>query len=498
MIARGCGVVFGLIVVVAGGLAARAQNAGELRYKLEPGTSHVYKVEIRADRGDEFEILSGHPEFKVQSVAGGQAKVYLGNSSLGQKTERKPGAARAFGPPGFPSMRFPRSPFEFQGHEVILNDRGQVASERGHSQVSYMLGNLASLVFEPFPEDGKNEWSYTQRETISITRRSRFSSPFRGDDEIERLNAEETAKYMMGETVGDLVKIRRDLALKSVEKAGDGPRLELALAGDYVFNRKTGLPEGASYDGQVVTRDANVTVKVPLTVRISRLTAEELAKLQAEKEKLAAELKVRQEQEAAERKKPLTVDERNNLLDGLTSGDNNKAKDALRKLKDKDPPQADKEIALQAAQQLASDDLFNRQFAAEALEKWATADEVPALVRALDDKHVFVVHAVLRALGRLKDPTALPAIMAKMSELSLRTQAAAALKVYGGAAEKDVLVLLSHDEWTVRMEACNILSEIGSGASLAPLKAAADTDKNPSVKFRAKSAREAIEKRTKT
>src|SRR5436190_1841986 len=84
---------------------------GPLRYKLQPGTSLVYKVEIRADRGDEVEVRTGNPEFKVQAGEGGNAKVLLSNPNLGERTERKPGAAaRGFGPPRFPSMRGLRSP----------------------------------------------------------------------------------------------------------------------------------------------------------------------------------------------------------------------------------------------------------------------------------------------------------------------------------------------------------------------------------------------------
>jgi hypothetical protein len=476
--------------------SALGQAAGSPRYKFQPGGSLVYRVEIRADKGDEVEILSGFPEFRVQSLEAGQAKVLLSNPQLSERTERKPGA-RGIAPLRFPSIRVPRTPFEFQGHEVVLNERGQVASERGQSQVSFMLGNLSSLIFESFPEDAQDNWSFTERQTISISQRSRFPRPRGGDAEVERLNAEETTKYIVKESTAEQVQIQRDLTLKSIEKTADGPRLEQTLSGIYIFNRKTGLPQSITYDGHVIAREGNTTTRIPLTVRINHLTPAELQKVREEQVRLAAEAKTRADQQAAERKRPLAADERAELLAGLQSGEKSRVRQALQKLKDKEPPQPDKELAQEISLQLASGDLFLRQGAAEALEKWGTAAEAPLLIAALDDKHLFVTHAALRALGRLQDPAAVPAIAAKLKEPGTRNQAVQALKASGAAAEKDVLTLLAHDDWGVRMEACNILAEIGSGASLAPLKTAADGDANGLVKVRAKAAVEAVEKRAK-
>ncbi|MDX1946547.1 MAG: HEAT repeat domain-containing protein [Pirellulaceae bacterium] len=488
----GTSLLAALVVIV---LAAPALAEGPLRYKLKAGAAHVYKVEIRADRGDEIAIHSGHPEFKVQSLDAGNAKVLLSNPRLGERSELKPGVARGFGPPRFPSMRFPRSPFEFTGHELTLNDRGQVVSERGQSQVTYMLGNLANLIFESFPEEAKPAWSLTEKEIISVTAASR--GPFRDDTEKERLNAEQTTDYTVKETVGNKVAIERKVALKTVEKAGDGPKLELSLVGIYTFDKTAGLPLSIAYDGQIIAREANTTTRVPLTVRIDLLTEEELVKLRAEQAQAAAEMKARQEAAAAERKKPLADAERAEILANLTGGDKNKIKDALRKLKDKDPPQPDAEIGRQIAPQLIHEDIFVRQYSAEALEKWGTLAEVPALAVALSDKHLFTVHAALRALGRLQDPTVAPLLTGKMAEAGTRSQAAAALKAMGPAAEKDVLVLLGDPEWIIRMEACNILADIGTDLSAKQLTTAAASDENGIVKLKAKQALDAITKRGK-
>jgi hypothetical protein len=482
-----------LLVVVAG--PAWSQAKADLKYKFKAGDTYVYKVEIKADTGDEFRILSGNPEFKVQSIDGGNAKLLLSNPNLGERTELKPGARAGFAPPRFPSMRFPRSPFEFTGHELVLNERGQVVNERGQSQITYMLGQLGNLVFESFPDQNKDTWTFTERQTISVTAQSRFRRPFREDNEVERLNAEETTTYTVTEATADHAKIKREQTLKTVEKAGDGPKLELLIAGTYVFNTKAGLPDSISYDGHVISREANTTTKIPLSVRVSRLTPEELEKLRQQQAQALAEAKARQEAQAAERKKPLTAEERAAILEDLASGDKNKLRQALQKLKDKEPQKADQEIAAAVAANLASDDLFLRQWSAEALENWGTAAELPALIRTLEDKHIFVTHAALRAMGKIKDPSAFPAMVAKVGEPGIRNQIMGAFKLAGPVAEKDVLALLAHPDWGVRMEACNVLSEIGGPSSKALLQTAADTDENGLVKVRAKAALEAIAKR---
>jgi hypothetical protein len=485
-----------VIILTAAG-PAWAQTKADLKYAFKAGDSYVYKVEIKADTGDEIRILSGHPDFRVQSIDGGNARLLLSNPSLSERTERKPGARPTFGPPRFPSMRFPRSPFDFTGHELVLNERGQVVSERGQSQITYMLGHLSKLIFEPFPDEPKETWSFTERQTISITSQSRFPRPFREDNEIERLNAEETTTYTVAEATADVVKIKREQTLKAIEKAGDGPRLELAIAGTYLFSPKSGLPESVSYQGHVVSRETNTTTRIPLTVEIKRLKPEELEEVRQKQAQALAEAKARQEAQAAERKRPLTADERGTLLSGLASGDKNKIRESLQKLKDKEPPEADQELAAAIVPHLASDDLFLRQWSAEALEKWATSEEVPALVKALDDKHIFVTHAVLRALGKLQDPVAFPAMVAKADELGVRNQVMQALKAAGPAAEKDVLALLAHNDWQVRMEACNVLAEIGGEASKRQLQTAANDDSNALVKSRAQAALDAIGKRGK-
>jgi HEAT repeat protein len=88
-------------------------------------------------------------------------------------------------------------------------------------------------------------------------------------------------------------------------------------------------------------------------------------------------------------------------------------------------------------------------------------------------------------------------IASRMAEVSDRFNAAAALKSIGAPAEPAVRKMLSHQEWQVRLEAVNVLKEIGTKASIDALKPLSETDDFILVKQMAAQAIEAIQKRDK-
>lgn len=498
MLASGFGRALALALTVSlASSFARAEEAVALRYKFEPSALLAYKVVIRADEGDEVTLLSGTPEFKVQAADAQGARLYLANIHLSQSTERKAGVRAGLPrPPRIPSIRFPGRPFEFQGHEVTLDERGNVLQERGKSSLNYLLGSLAGLIFEPFPEKPQATWSRTERTTISITARSdRFPSPFREPAESERLTAEETTTFTLQPMTDKLVKLKREHALHTFEKAADGPRLELELAGTYLFDREAGLPQELSYEGKLTSRKDNVTYRAPLSVSARRLSAEELQALREEQIKREAEAKARAEQAALERKTPLAAEERGVILANLQDEDKSKVREALGKLKNKEPAQEDKEIAFNVALVLEGGDRLLRQPAVEALEKWATRDQADALVKAAGDSQFFIAQAAMRGLARLQEPQTYPVIAARLAELAHRATAAQCLKKIGPDAEAAVAELLQNADWGARMEACNVLKEIGGEKSLPLLTALATADPNNLVRLRAREAADAVGKR---
>ncbi|KAF5062082.1 HEAT repeat [anaerobic digester metagenome] len=86
------------------------------------------------------------------------------------------------------------------------------------------------------------------------------------------------------------------------------------------------------------------------------------------------------------------------------------------------------------------------------------------LVRLLTRGEPAVRHLAAAALGELRDPVALPALVAALQgpdEEGVRWRAAEALVKLGSCALDNLIVLAAHDDPDVRWKACVSLGEIG-------------------------------------
>ncbi len=128
------------------------------------------------------------------------------------------------------------------------------------------------------------------------------------------------------------------------------------------------------------------------------------------------------------------------------------------------------EVAQAIVPMLQEPDGFTRSDAAKALAVWGGPESTPALIEALKDTAFNVRWAVLDALKELKDPQASEALAALVAEDKDRGKAVDALKAIGPPAEDAVIPLLSNGEDRVRVEACKILSVIGSEKSVPMLR----------------------------
>jgi predicted Zn finger-like uncharacterized protein len=111
--------------------------------------------------------------------------------------------------------------------------------------------------------------------------------------------------------------------------------------------------------------------------------------------------------------------------------------------------------------------------AARALVAWATPDQAPALIKALDSRSGGVRQSAMKALGRLKEEKAIQPIALRLRDFGDRATASQALQEIGSKAEPEVLKGLREDDKGVRLEVCKILGVIGTKDSLKPLEAAA-------------------------
>jgi hypothetical protein len=472
------GIVLSMALMAA---AVRAADPIELRYSWESGARYGYETVITADHGEEVETLQGTPILQVESVSDEGARIKLLNHALHSTTTAKNPARVPF---RFPSP--PRIPSFFEGHELTLDARGRVINQRGESQLPFVLGNLAQLLIEPFPADAVESWTQTESTSIRITSEWPPRSPFRRDVEQERLNAEETTTYTVQEIGDQSVSINKEYKLETVEAADGKPRMELSGSGELTFDRHRSLLSSLNYEGNFIVREDNTETKYPITIKFRLLTDDELA----EHDRQAAE-------QLAAMKAPPMGEQRATMLADLTSGDINRGRKALIEIQPREPAadQTDAELAAALAQWLESDDQSVRHLAAQALEKWGTAEEIPELLTVLADDSQIVVNSAMRALGRLHATDAIETLVARLAENQSRLAASEALKAMGADAEEQTLTALDDPEWTVRLEACRILEQIGTEKSVERLRAASSDDENALIRQVSKQAADTIEAR---
>jgi HEAT repeat protein len=142
-------------------------------------------------------------------------------------------------------------------------------------------------------------------------------------------------------------------------------------------------------------------------------------------------------------------------------------------------------IALMAS--LANDrDDSVRHAALTILANHGTKEQVPLLIKALNDPDAGMRATVAKGLGRIKDPRAIEPLVILLAtgqsdqpyyRPPRESAAADALVHIGTAAELAVLALLKEKNIETRCQACNMLRHIGTRKSLGPLK---DLTLNPS------------------
>lgn len=133
-----------------------------LRYAWAQADTLTYAIEIELDHGDEIERQKGTIILTVTPGRDGQALISMPPLRLVSQRTLKPGRAPlvpGFGPP------LPRVPVtgpprlgEFTGHEVTMDGRGRVVSERGDAQLPFALGAFIPLLFQPLPKTAEARW----------------------------------------------------------------------------------------------------------------------------------------------------------------------------------------------------------------------------------------------------------------------------------------------------------------------------------------------------
>lgn len=153
------------------------------------------------------------------------------------------------------------------------------------------------------------------------------------------------------------------------------------------------------------------------------------------------------------------------------------------------------EAAREMARLLEKGDTFDKEPAAKALVTWATAEEVPTLVRVLRrERRGFFRKYIVQALGQVKDKSAVPILVEQLGQLLDGGESEKALIAFGPSVEDEVAKALDQKGFRERAAACRVLREVGTAKSLPALKAAlakAERERGTGPQV-AKAAQEAI------
>jgi len=364
--------VFASLVASSAFSPAWCQAPGKLRYQGQQGQTYAYDIKITAETDDYTEQFQGVVSFKFNSVDDELLKVtYHGGLKKTRKSKPKPRSGRPrFGPfgPGF-GPHIPRPPFgpfsstPFKGtttttNELTLTPRGRILNMKGDSQLPYLLGNVALMVFEPLPEAAEPSW--TVNLGVSITEEGdqdgppffgpRFGpfGPFGQDRRDERTAASEVLTYSTERVDGASVVVNKTYRLTSPATGENKESFDINGTGKWTFNRELGVSESLDFKQNLVVHEGNSTTTFPVSITYRRLSSQEWDKM--EQDRIAAAEKARQERERKESEKkakaeaPIEGDERKEVLAALGSNNLPKLESTLKMLAGK-KERLDEEIA---------------------------------------------------------------------------------------------------------------------------------------------------------
>ncbi len=468
--------------------AAASHRAGraDLSYHPKAGQSYLYAVRIQSETPHYDEVSSGNVTYTVGTGAEDGVTITCSGNLIPQRKSRDgsfdPGGPFYLHQFGFDFLR--HGPFAAP-NKVRIDPGGHLLQIEGDSQLPRALGDLSQLVIETLASEGKS-WETDNHCAIVVTEFHPVAplSHF-GREEQRNLPATEHTVYSIGSESGALTTVHKHYELKTRDTVGGQPRFMLSGDGDVVFDKILGMPRSLEFKAKLVDRNtANTVVETPITLTYKLL--EGASREQA----LNPPAPVKPEA------KPLSAGDIDQAIVDLRTQDSFKVMGAASKLAGAAPTDADRDRVTRAlASALTHKDGFARQWATKALGVWGTPDAVPSVIKRLEDESFAVRWAALEALGELHDVRAAAPVAALLQKD--HDFAARSLIAMGPRAASAVVKYLKDPDWSVRMQACIVLKEIGGTAQANALREAT-ADENGLVKMKAAEALKAIEGRGRT
>lgn len=250
------------------------------KYLWKRGDTHRYRVSLEARYPARIYHHQGSPEFKVAAYAAGIPALQLGNETFKREMTQREGVTVPT-LPDFddsetlfaPVPSFALSPF---GYSRPDGPSANVEGSNSHidpatGTLPYLLGPLQDWVFPEIPETGERNLHKEIGRDLRLTGESNVSrSPFSSPSHMNLSGHITLDTSLIAETENQ-VTFRRTWHLKTAEQIAREPLREVSLSGDFVVDRDHSFPVQATFFGQLVEREANKEVRIPLSLKIERL-----------------------------------------------------------------------------------------------------------------------------------------------------------------------------------------------------------------------------------
>ena len=368
---------------------AVSARADELRYRWEPGQKFAFNIVITVEENEKTTTYRGMTQYEVNTATPEQMKVtYRGGLNEQVKTKPSDRGNLPFGPRGFGAfgprgMGGPPSPFSrptFAGkvqttNRFAMTPSGQVLNMEGDSHLPYLIGNVSLLPFESLPKGDQSEWVVDSG--VAITEENgndrggfgpRFG-PFSNQENKNVQAATEVTRYKIESQKDNLVTVRKSYQLTS---PGSGEEsFDINGAATWVFDKTDNIPHSLDSNSKLIVREGNSSTTFPISMKITRISAEELAKMEADAKRAMEEAQRMAAETKAKAEAPLTREEKQSSIASLKSSDNSDMLKSLAMLESKSPKTPDAEIAAAITPLLKHSDKEVVEAAQKALLKWS-------------------------------------------------------------------------------------------------------------------------------
>ena len=187
-------------------------------------------------------------------------------------------------------------------NRLTLSRQGKVVAMTGDSQLPYLLGNVSLLPFEILPAAAQQSWDAGSG--VSITEKDENRGPpfgpfgpLGGQPSETVQSGQEKTHYAITNDDGTAVVVKKAFQL-STPATADQPAFEINGSGDWIFDRRTKLPQSLVFSQKLVIRTDSEAVTIPISIKYHQLTPQELAGVRAEEKRRQDELAKRQAEQA--------------------------------------------------------------------------------------------------------------------------------------------------------------------------------------------------------